>query len=310
MLYYLNRPEGAWYHGPGNAAAIEAGPQRYDEAEELLQRAETIDREATDRLEAGAEQRKLNAAETRAQRGELSLLRLDYESAIEHFKAAAETVPLSYLEVRVQYRFSYANALYEYGKDQGINSALVLAIETYRDALLEDARERVPLGWAETQDNLGGALSTLGERESGTARLEEAVSAYRDALLEYTRERVPLHWATTQNNLGIALSTLGERESGTARLEEAVSAYRDALLERTRERVPLHWAGTQNNLGTALWRLGERESGTARLEDAVSAYREALLEWTRERVPLDWAGIQNSVEIVLRLLEERQRVMQ
>ena len=80
-----------------------------------------------------------------------------------------------------------------------------------------------------TQNNLGNALWTLGERESGTARLEEAVAAYRDALKEWTRERVPLDWAMTQNNLGIALWTLGERESGTARLEEAVAAYRDAL---------------------------------------------------------------------------------
>ena len=70
-------------------------------------------------------------------------------------------------------------------------------------------RERVPLDWATTQNNLGIALSTLGERESGTARLEEAVTAYRAALEEWTRERVPLDWAATQNNLGIALSTLG-----------------------------------------------------------------------------------------------------
>ena len=41
-----------------------------------------------------------------------------------------------------------------------------------------DAR-RVPLDWAKTQNNLGTALSRLGERESGTARLEEAVAAYR-----------------------------------------------------------------------------------------------------------------------------------
>ena len=46
-----------------------------------------------------------------------------------------------------------------------------------------------------TQNNLGNALSTLGERESGTARLEEAVAAYRAALEERTRERVPLDWA-------------------------------------------------------------------------------------------------------------------
>ena len=70
------------------------------------------------------------------------------------------------------------------------------------------------------QDNLGTALSTLGERESGTARLTEAVAAYRDALEELTRERVPLDWAMTQNNLGLALMRLGERESGTARLKE------------------------------------------------------------------------------------------
>ena len=89
---------------------------------------------------------------------------------------------------------------------------------------MENTRERVPLGWAATQTNLGNALATLGARESGTARLEEAVAACREALKEYTRERVPLDWAMTQNNLGNTLRRLGERESGTARLEEAVAA--------------------------------------------------------------------------------------
>ena len=81
----------------------------------------------------------------------------------------------------------------------------------------------------DTQNNRGTALSTLGERESGTARLEQAVAAYDEALKEWTRERVPLQWAMTQNNRGTALSTLGERESGTARLEQAVAAYDEAL---------------------------------------------------------------------------------
>jgi tetratricopeptide (TPR) repeat protein len=80
-----------------------------------------------------------------------------------------------------------------------------------------------------TQNNLGNALQTLGQRESGTARLEEAVAACSAALEERTRDRVPLQWAMTQNNLGNALQTLGQRESGTARLEEAVAAYRAAL---------------------------------------------------------------------------------
>ena len=50
-------------------------------------------------------------------------------------------------------------------------------------------RERVPLQWAMTQNNLGTALSRLGERESGTARLQEAVAAYREALKEDARAR-------------------------------------------------------------------------------------------------------------------------
>ena len=79
---------------------------------------------------------------------------------------------------------------------QGGTAKLEEAVAAYR-AALEETRERVPLGWAMTQNNLGNALRALGERESGTARLEEAVAAYRAALQERTRERVPLNWATS-----------------------------------------------------------------------------------------------------------------
>ena len=63
------------------------------------------------------------------------------------------------------------------------------AVAAYRDALQEFTRERVPLDWAMTQNNLGIALLKLGERESGTARLEEAVAAFREGLQENTRAR-------------------------------------------------------------------------------------------------------------------------
>jgi tetratricopeptide (TPR) repeat protein len=196
------------------AAAIEVGPSSYDRAEELLRRAEAIDREAAEHLAVALEKRSLNAAATRAQRGELSLLRLDYESAIEHFKAAAEMTPPSHPEVRLRYRWAYARALYEYGKDRGVNRALEQAIEAWRSLAQQLPRERVPLQWATTQNNLGNALLTLGERESGTAHLEEAVEAYRNALNESTRERVPLQWATTQRNLKKTLEILKARGAG------------------------------------------------------------------------------------------------
>jgi hypothetical protein len=64
---------------------------------------------------------------------------------------------------------------------------------------------------AAAQNNLGVALSTLGERENGTARLDDAVTAFRDALEEWTREREP-HWhAIAQRNLASCLVLLAQR---------------------------------------------------------------------------------------------------
>ena len=41
---------------------------------------------------------------------------------------------------------------------------LLEAVEAYRDALKERTRERVPLQWAMTQNNLGNAQALLNER--------------------------------------------------------------------------------------------------------------------------------------------------
>ena len=93
----------------------------------------------------------------------------------------------------------------------------------YREALKENTRERVPLEWARTQNNLGSVLATLGEREGGGARLEEAAVAYHEALKEYTRERVPLDWARSFGNEGVALMLFAERRRDVAVAEVAVS---------------------------------------------------------------------------------------
>ena len=200
-----------------------------------------------------------------------------------------------------------ASALSTYGEQTGTNESLAEAIGFYRETLQFWTRERSPLNWATTQNDLGNALQSLGEREPSISRLEEAITAYRAALEERTRERVPLDWAAAQNNLGVALQRLGKRESGTARLEEAVATFRTALEEGTRERAPLDWAATQNNLGAALLGLGARESSTARFEEAVTAFRAALEERTRERVPMYWAGTQENLGFALRQLGERMK---
>src|SRR5258708_1414611 len=215
-----------------------------------------------------------NRADTSARCAKIALLESQYADAAKHFAQAAAALPPGeeYDRARLLYLDQEASALMSQGSQFGDNAAAASGITRYRKLLEMKSRERAPLDWAETQNNLGNSLTRLGARESGTTRLEEAVDAYRAALSERTRERVPLQWAETQNNLGLALWRLGERESGTARLEQAVEAYRAALTERVRERVPPQWAETQNNLGIALWRLGERERGTVRLEQPAQAY--------------------------------------
>ncbi len=215
------------------------------------------------------------------------------EEAVTAYRAALE----EYIRARVPLGWAttqnnLGNALATLGERESGTPAsagagrlrLEEAVAAYRAALEERTRERVPLEWAMTQNNLGTALWALGERESGTPasagagklRLEEAVTAYRAALEEYTRARVPLDWAMTQNNLGIILRALGERESGTARLEEAVTAYRAALEERTRARVPLNWANTRFNMSIVLALLAERGRDRAALEEAVACVRDAV----------------------------------
>ena len=235
---------------------------------------------------------------------DISLATYDGAAAAEAIVLLAQAIHGTNSAMVARALNSEAATLYEYGRDRGSNVHLT-ALIALRRKLLDAASSDDERGIA--HNNLGIALSTLGERESGTGKLTEAVAAYRAALEERTRDRVPLDWAMTQINLGIALSRLGERESGTARLEEAVAAYRAALEERTRDRVPLDWAATQMNLGIALATLGERESGTARLEEAVAAYRAALEERTRDRVPLDWAMSLGNQGVAMMRLADRNK---
>ena len=153
---------------------------------------------------------------------------------------------------------AHGDALATLGKRERGRERLEQSVAAYTEALKEYTRERVPLQWAMTQNNLGNALQTLGKRESGLGRLEQSVAAYTEALKEYTRERVPLQWATTQNNLGNALATLGERESGPERLEQSVAAYTEALRMFTPEEALRYREITLNNRARAVELLRER----------------------------------------------------
>jgi tetratricopeptide (TPR) repeat protein len=144
----------------------------------------------------------------------IALAAYDGVAAAEAITLRTEAIYGANTEMVARSLNSEAATLYEHGRDRGSNVHLIALTILCRN-LLDAASSDDERGIA--QDNLGNALSTLGERESSTARLEEAVAAYRDALKERTRERVPLDWAMTQNNLETALRALDERKRQTPR---------------------------------------------------------------------------------------------
>ena len=132
-----------------------------------------------------------------------------------------------------------------------------------------------------TQNNLGGTLAALGERQGGPEGqrwLGEAVEAFRLALAVYTRDDLPQNWARTQSNLGNALrpwasGRAGRRASGGWPRRSRPSAWPSpsspaATCPRTGPWPRTTWAAPPG--------LGERQSGPEgqrRLAEAVEASR-------------------------------------
>jgi hypothetical protein len=65
---------------------------------------------------------------------------------------------------------------------------LEVAVVAYRATLMEFTCERVPLQWAMTQTNLGGALAELGVRTQDRVKLEVAREAASGAFEVYMQD--------------------------------------------------------------------------------------------------------------------------
>ena len=146
------------------------------------------------------------------------------------------------------------------------------AVTAYREALLEWTRQRVPLNWATTQNNLGNALrrwgsanpaQTASKRPSTpTAKRSWNAPASASARLGHDPEQ------SRQRPQGA-----GPRETGTERRRRGPRLPRSAP-RMNPARVPLNWAMTQNNLGNALTR-SDGSGITPGIARSRRAYREA-----------------------------------
>jgi tetratricopeptide (TPR) repeat protein len=198
-------------------AALDDG--RFDEATRLLNAIRTLERKASERLRRAADESRADwlaglqsEAETCALLARAALAQRDVTGAFDRFEEGLGVLAPAEPERRWSYAIAAAKALFELGSSAGLNDALAAAIRLYKHALAAGPRERVPLDWATTQNNLGTALQALGERESSTAKLEQAVEAYRASLQEWTTEATPNWHEIARRNFARTLALLEQRQ--------------------------------------------------------------------------------------------------
>jgi tetratricopeptide (TPR) repeat protein len=170
-----------------------------------------------------------------------------------------------------------------------------MAIEAYEEALKVYTRDRYPMQYGTTQNNLGNTYKTLAEVEAKAENSKRAIEAHEKAMEVYTRDRYPMQYGTTQNNLGNAYSTLAEVEAKAENSKRAIEAYEKALEVYTRDRYPMDYGMTQNNLGNAYSTLAEVEAKAENCKRAIEAYEEALKIYTRDRSPMQYGTTQNNL---------------
>ena len=131
--------------------------------------------------------------------------------------------------------------------------------EDLRDALqsslTEDYRDKKPLAWAESQNNLGNILAALGQQQGNAELFEQAITCFIRALEEFDQEKSPGDWATTQYSLGAANQALGRLLDDKKPLKKAVDAYTNALLVWSKDETAEEWMLAMHQLGATLHTL-------------------------------------------------------
>jgi tetratricopeptide (TPR) repeat protein len=119
------------------------------------------------------------------------------------------------------------------------------ACRTYRDALLLQPRDQVPLAWARTQHNLASALLQAAlaiDRSHLVGRqLNQAIEAFEAARQVRQRAEAPLDWGVTTANLAGAYLGLGAHlcargvrpadRTGANHIRRAIELYKESLPE-------------------------------------------------------------------------------
>ena len=240
-------------------SALETGA--FGTAEDLLDEARRLDLAAIERLEAELDARRLSAAETAFETGELLATRLRYRQALARFAEAAELTPARETDLR-------ATRLHQWGIIAWRLGDFPTAVSALRQAL--EIRERTADADAPAVARALGALA-VALRASGD--LGEAERLYRRQLAIYDQPGQPV-----SASLGTTLSNLGTVLHVAGRYEEAEPLFRRAVEIGERLLDPEHedlgyWL---NNLAGVLYRRGRTLEAEPLLRRALAIGEKTL----------------------------------
>jgi len=175
------------------------------------------------------------------------------------------------------------------GEERGQN--VRKAVKHYGDALSIFKKDKYPVEYALTQNNLGFAYTDLpaATPEEWAENIRKGVDCYNEALKVRRKDEYPVEYAMTQNNLGLAYTDLpvGRAEEQTENIRKAVDCYNEALKVYRKDEYPVEYAATQNNLGLAYTDLpvATPEERAENIRKAVDCYKEALKVRKKDEYP-------------------------
>ena len=171
-------------------------------------------------------------------------------------------------------QYNLGNAFCDIPESDAPRRKWQLAVEHYRQALTVRTRERDPVRYAATVQNLGTAYRELPDGDRAT-NVRAAIGYYSRAISVYRHDSFPAQHAALHNNLGNAYLCLPGSTGATRRnIRRALLHFEHALKIRQRARRPCDYAATQFNRGQAYAKQIEVDQGTG-FDEAVCCFREA-----------------------------------
>ena len=227
---------------------MEAGD--FDRAEQLLNEASAKDLAAAERQESVAKQRRLSAARSKTNNGELKATQFAYREAAEYYRQAAAMVPAEALVQRAEYLNLQGRALHEAGDYRDAEGPLTQALALREDALAPEHPDM-----ATSLNNLALLYKTQGQYAKAEPLFERSL-AIREKALGHEHPDV----ATTLNNLAGLYYAQGEYAKAEPLFERSL-----AIREKALGYEHLDVATSLKNLATLLLRPRLVRQGRAAL---------------------------------------------